>query len=336
LEAVVRPALIIDGQHRLIGAHQCSAEQGHDIFLPVVALPSASWVDQVYQFIVINEKAEKVKKELLTDIFGSSLTNEEQRRIRDDLEVARVDVEVRIAAVIANRDSRSPFRGLVRLTLVDAGDDATTVGFITDATIQLLIEKGSRGARAWRSDDDFYEAFVEPTYPDRTKWDSWTDGTWRRYWFAFWTEVADFYNEERTQEDPLWSDELTNLTKGVTLRTLQALFMEKMVGRMRSLETTKEQLKRVLSEEKFEETVETLVSEQALPTSVKDFRRLVREEFLTYIPVRIFEKSWVKSLDDATGQEALATELAQAFDKNKAGKRYHAQNKDVFAVESDD
>src|SRR5438552_1357292 len=111
LEAISRPALVIDGQHRVVGA----ALSKVPVVLPVVAIPNCSWMDQIYQFIVINEKAQRVEASLLTDIFGSSLTREEQDRLRDRLARARVDVEVRIAAVIAGRDPQSPFNNMVRL-----------------------------------------------------------------------------------------------------------------------------------------------------------------------------------------------------------------------------
>ena len=66
--------LVVDGQHRLLGA----ALVDHSIQLPVVLLPHASWVDQVFQFVLINEAARKVDTSLLTDIFGNSLTPDEQ------------------------------------------------------------------------------------------------------------------------------------------------------------------------------------------------------------------------------------------------------------------
>jgi hypothetical protein len=56
LEALCRPALVVDGQHRLFGAAHSDAP---DIWLPVVAIPHSPWMEQIYQFVLINEKAKE-------------------------------------------------------------------------------------------------------------------------------------------------------------------------------------------------------------------------------------------------------------------------------------
>ena len=43
--------LVVDGQHRLYGA----AHATNDIQLPVVAIPNSPWMEQIYQFVVINK-----------------------------------------------------------------------------------------------------------------------------------------------------------------------------------------------------------------------------------------------------------------------------------------
>lgn len=114
LEALCKPALIVDGQHRLYGA---AYSQNDNIWLPVVAIPNCPWMEQIYQFVVINEKAKKVDSPLLTDIFGSSLTPTEQSEIRSQLSIANANIDPRIAAVIAGRDPQSPFFDMVKLAL---------------------------------------------------------------------------------------------------------------------------------------------------------------------------------------------------------------------------
>ncbi len=97
LEAVSRPAVVVDGQHRLWGA----AKASKDIWLPVVALPNANWTEQIYQFIVINDKAKPIEQSLLTDIFGSSLTRSEQATIRKYQSQLRTSHFRRVAGVVA-------------------------------------------------------------------------------------------------------------------------------------------------------------------------------------------------------------------------------------------
>ncbi|NYG07760.1 hypothetical protein BJ986_002247 [Phycicoccus badiiscoriae] len=324
LEQLCRPGLVVDGQHRLYGA----AHATNEVILPVVAIPNSPWMEQIYQFVIINEKAQKVDSSLLTDIFGSSLTPGEQAAIRGQLDRTGARVEERIAAVIAARDTASPFYGLVRVRLEGM---ESAGGYIPDATIRQLIE-GGRGGRAWRSDDEFYDKFVRPTFADRVAWDSWTDGHWRQYWFAFWDEVRRHYNA-KSRSGPLWHAEQTNLTKAVTLRLFQRLFIEEALRRVDDVYRMRPGLVRALGEQLADDELARQAGEVVLPADLDDFRQMVREWFLeTGVPVRLFENAWVSSLDDSTGQDYLYSELREAFQKVQDGERYTARNKNVFEV----
>ncbi|MDB4962529.1 MAG: hypothetical protein JWP01_2528 [Myxococcales bacterium] len=335
LEAISRPALVIDGQHRLWGA----ANAAIPITLPVVAIPNASWMEQIYQFVVINEKAQRVETSLLTDIFGSSLSQTEQAGLRNRLGRANVNVEPRIAATIANRDPSSPFFNLVRVRL-EGNAPSGIQPFITDLTIRLLIEGGARGTRGWRADDEFYETYVQPTFPNRAEWDSWAGGKWRDYWFAFWECIGEFYNDQAAQlkKKPLWtSDEQTNLTKAVGLRTLQTLFVTKAVDRIGKVRAIEDVLREELGEDLAAEHIKKRVQSLALPASVAAFKTQVTEWFLEKgVPVRVFTKPWKKSLDDDAGREDLWNELERAFDLTQKGQRYHARASIFDATREDD
>ena len=63
MAAISKPALVIDGQHRLFGAGNISNE----VMLPVVAMNNCNWKEMIYQFVVINDKAEKINSEILND-----------------------------------------------------------------------------------------------------------------------------------------------------------------------------------------------------------------------------------------------------------------------------
>jgi hypothetical protein len=338
LEALCRPALIVDGQHRLFGAANCS--RSSKIWLPVVAIPNSPWMEQIYQFVLINEKAKKVEPSLLTDIFGSSLTPSEQTAIRLQLEVAGASVDPRIAAVIAARDPSSPFLNMVKIQL-DGDPPGGLPGYIPEVAIRQLID-GGRGARGWRNDDEFYEKFVRPTFPDRAQWDTWTDGAWRDYWFTFWATVRDWYNAQQKDKDttPLWSAVQSNLTKAVSLRLFQRLFMEQAIARVDRIEESRETIISLLRDNNLDDSaVDAKIAEQvatvAIPDNTDDFAEMVRTWFLTNgVPVRVFELNWVSSLDDAAGQSFLYEEFEDAFKESKDPKKvYRAQNQKVFTTE---
>src|SRR5690606_32512493 len=124
-----------------------------------------------------------------------------------------------------------------------------------------LIDGSAKYSRGFRSDDEFYEKFVKPTYPVKDEWDSWTNGHWKSYWLAFWTVVRDFYNDQatRTGHPRLWvSDQQTNLTKAVTLRELQTLFIAKCIDHMQEIDATADILRNVLGDEEATQKIAQL------------------------------------------------------------------------------
>ena len=76
LRDMLKPALVIDGQHRLFGA----AGVEEDIPLLVCSLVQPSWKEQVFQFIVVNDKAAGIPKPFITSLAGMSLTSAAARR----------------------------------------------------------------------------------------------------------------------------------------------------------------------------------------------------------------------------------------------------------------
>ena len=61
---------VIDGQHRLAGAHEAAQESGTDYELSVVAFANLSGDDQVEQFITINREAKGVPSSLVLDLLN--------------------------------------------------------------------------------------------------------------------------------------------------------------------------------------------------------------------------------------------------------------------------
>ncbi len=80
-----RPALIVDGQHRLLGM------AGVDEDLPIIisALLDAESNEQAFQFIVINNKVTRVPSDLVRSLIVDFNENDLQKR----LETARVSLQ---------------------------------------------------------------------------------------------------------------------------------------------------------------------------------------------------------------------------------------------------
>lgn len=107
----LKPALIVDGQHRLKGMSKIEDE---NIPVLVVALIDASPEEQAFQFVVINNKAVKVP----TDNVKAILATVHEEQLQERLLNAGVDYG-NISATLKdiNEDQASPFRNLLKWPL---------------------------------------------------------------------------------------------------------------------------------------------------------------------------------------------------------------------------
>lgn len=323
-----KPALIVDGQHRVFGGAEAG---GPPVNFLVCAVPECSWEEQAFQFVVINEAAEPVDVTVLYDIFGSSLTRDEAEGVRRRLGKSGKDVERRIAAVIAYRDPESPFFNMVQLRVEDLPPNVEP--YLSPRLIVELID-GSRSCKAFRSDPEFIRHVVLPSLGNGASvedWKGWYDGTWRRYWYALWQAVRDYFN---SGESPLWRPTVrTNLTKGVTLKVLQDVLLEEMISQARSAD---EQVVRLRDIGVEEQKIEQFLEELRLPETPEEFRTRVKSQFLDGFPIKFFERTWVKSLDTAAGMEALRTVLKETWSSyvGRGGTRKYPYWKNAQVFES--
>ena len=106
LEEWQRPALIVDGQHRLHGL----ALVDEHIPVMVTALLDASSVEQAFQFIVINNKATKV----LVDNVKSIIAEFDEEELSERLKQARINYKETPGTLYDfDTGDDSPFRALI-------------------------------------------------------------------------------------------------------------------------------------------------------------------------------------------------------------------------------
>ena len=105
LKQMLKPGLIIDGQHRLHGA----AKTEQNIKFLVCGMVDIPWKEQVFQFAIINDKAKKIDKAFITSLAAISLTSSELSKLQDRLIQAKVNIdEVEVMTQIGY-DRDSPF-----------------------------------------------------------------------------------------------------------------------------------------------------------------------------------------------------------------------------------
>jgi DGQHR domain-containing protein len=126
-------AWVIDGQHRLAGAH-LAATEGKDIQLNVIALLNLDEENQIEQFVTINREGKNVPTSLYLDL----LKLLPHRKSFSELASER-------ASDIANalrREKKSPFFGRVVVTTSPKQGQISVVNFVRKLAPYVNPEKG--------------------------------------------------------------------------------------------------------------------------------------------------------------------------------------------------
>jgi hypothetical protein len=106
LPDIQRPALIVDGQHRLLGM----SEVDEDLPIVVSALLDAEANEQAFQFIVINNKVTRVP----SDLVRSLIVDFNEEALQERLETARVSLRPQALLVaIVDDEAESPFYKMI-------------------------------------------------------------------------------------------------------------------------------------------------------------------------------------------------------------------------------
>lgn len=211
IEGISKPGLIIDGQHRVIGAKNVSA---HDVQLPVVVMYALPHEEQVFQFYVLNKKAKPLGATELRRIISTSLTNEEIDNLQRRFKTSGIDTEEARWSYEMNHSPKSPFRGLIDFGLGSNGV------VIPESVADQLVRKFMKMQR---------KRFSKLMDPVKERWDD--PESRLGIFFDFWSAVKEAYAD-------VWEDALEMAEKDqtqhqifrkVSLLTLQQFLLDRFV-----------------------------------------------------------------------------------------------------------
>ncbi|MHC0065268.1 hypothetical protein ACWATR_20605 [Nostoc sp. UIC 10890] len=228
----LRPIVVVDGQHRLRAAiksvkelviqdaykeliekaiiddkiepeeAQRKIEADAARKLPISLLMNTDPAEQVFQFVVVNQKATPIKTALLGTIISTSLSNEELTRVSDRLELAGIKLEESRAVTFLTRSQNSPFYGLVERGL--ASDSKDRLKWNVLASI-VKIFRELKGGKLFHESVDYADKWRRCYLPESKIVENWEveecedafnywrklDGSWREVFILFWTSVRD-------------------------------------------------------------------------------------------------------------------------------------------------
>lgn len=273
LLSYLRPVVLVDGQHRLLGALAAATAKLNDVrfrreverrisggatveaveddimrresrLLPVSLLMSNNAEEQVFQFVVVNQKATPVGRALLGTIISTTLSTAELERVASRLKNAGIPLEEsRAVSFMAVRDE-SPFVGRVDRGLTGGQQDglqwnvlASLITIFRDLRGGRLFGEPRDWAAAWRSkylnDSPIVGDYAAGGFANQ--FDYWQDfdGPWRRVFLIFWDAIRDkFANVLEEETHNYWGRPRTsNLYNKISLTILAADFFQFLVER---------------------------------------------------------------------------------------------------------
>lgn len=268
LTELLKPAMLVDGQHRVYGAHILEM----DVAFTVCALSNVSWEEQVFQFVVVNQKAQPIAPEFLSAIVSTSLTQTEISNLMERLSAARINVEEHQMMDRVNHDPESPFRGMVKFKI--AGEE----GKLPYPGMRQIANQFRRLTPDPRFSNVAAHLCAGKTITEKKR--NWAGEKWFGYFCAFWGVIKDKYGDTPPGEKPLWNPE-SQLLKIAVLQIIQDEFL-----------------------------AWSSYSKQEWPSDIEAFKRLVRK-WIENVPRAFFAEDWkgVKSIPTPESRERIRESL---------------------------
>ena len=264
----LKPAVLVDGQHRLRGAVEAANSQmeqdpwkgkieskidaGEDPsmvrakfleevsrILPISMLLSDDPEEQIFQFVIVNQKATPIGKALLGTIVSTTLSDSEMSKVSERLINAGIEVEESKSITFMSRFDGSPFCGLVERGLV--GDEKDLLKWnVLGGLINLF--RHLKGGILYGQNNDYADKWkrkyldssgVVAQYSERgfsTPMENWSSdaGPWREVFMRFYALVREKFGDTSDNEKSNhWGrPRNSNLFNKISLTILAADFFQ--------------------------------------------------------------------------------------------------------------
>jgi hypothetical protein len=294
---MAKPATIIDGQHRLLGAALCE----RNIPFGVCVLVDCPWPEQVFQFTVVNYSAKGIPDQFITANAALSLTQDELGDLQARLTQASVKVVEYDLMRVVQFDPESAFYEMVNLT---ESRDQSKIGYKTMVRV----------AKEWynASHPVLKNMLLPALLPEivgvrkhAQRVDLWKEELWGKFFIDFWRTIRDSYQGEKTPDgQSLWTVP-SQLLVAIVLFEFQRQFFQDLSGQ-------------------DEEYFEVPAGEDPV-AFLRGKLRTRATKFVTYFPPGFFASTWgTKSLSISSGRKALQTALAKL--RETRGKYQYARS----------
>ncbi|QWV98233.1 hypothetical protein KP005_02775 [Geomonas nitrogeniifigens] len=282
LLSYLRPIVLVDGQHRLRGAIEAAKAKLNDASiqseiegritngdapesieaeiltreartLPISLLMTDEAEEQVFQFIVVNQKATPIGRALLGTIVSTTLSNDEMEKVASRLKGAGIHLEESQAITYLARYPESPFCGLVERGMTGDAKDLLQWNVFSSL---ITIFRDLKGGKIFGQKNDYADIWrhkymnssnIVADFQDsgcETQYAFWRrlDGPWRSVFMQFWTKIREtFGNTEDPDKHNYWGrPRESNLFNKISLTILAADFFQFLVETRTTIDSLSE------------------------------------------------------------------------------------------------
>jgi hypothetical protein len=293
----LKPGILIDGQHRIMGTKRIA-----NVPFLVTALPRADWPELAFQFIVTNRTARRVPESLLISIVGNSLSKEQ----RDDIDTRLRDANIRVglieAVMMVHEDEQSPFYGLLAFGLKNEP------GFLDAAAMRGKVIK------LWYERLPPVRALFDHFCQGRLlseKTDYWkSEQLWFDFFTIFWSAVRDRYLGSDVFSDELRDKRLKTPVSRLMTATVLMIFQKTILSSFYEFLLKKAATDRI-------PISESIPTPETLATKVGNLLERLTPEFF---------QGW--QLSGFDGSRGAREDLAEAIELVVSGERTVSQLKE--------
>jgi hypothetical protein len=265
----LNPSVVVDGQHRLLGAiEHAKIESNSDKYIPEIekklgegknanqiademqrrvarVIPISMLLndnpsEQVFQFVVVNQTATKLSRDLLGTIVSTTLEDDELPPIRDRLESAGVRLkESKVISFVARTEGSAFYKKISRG--IDGNANELLAWDVAGSLISIFRELnggvlwGGKNdyARLWANNCLLDSEIIPKDIRDKQSLEEalrfWADerGPWWLVFNKFWNEIKKFFASDDSSAFNYWgSPRTSNLFNKVSLTILAASFFK--------------------------------------------------------------------------------------------------------------
>lgn len=238
----LRPAFLVDGQHRVYGAYEKIVEKWennpeYEILLSVSSIINCDWKESVFQFVIINQTAEKIEDKFLSSIISTSLTSNELQGFKQQFENSGAHVGQAVAInnlsnkeIFINSKNINPFYNNIEFGIPNECPKALRYSTVKGLMNKLIKFNNATSTISFGNPYSNLKNIIQSDM--KISVESWNDEYWMQFIIYFWYLVEQQFTSDKKLKYLDYKDSesgSTNLSLKVSMNYIQDCFVDSMV-----------------------------------------------------------------------------------------------------------